>query len=95
MKKVIVITYYWPPSGGSGVQRWLKFTKYLPDFGWEPIVITPENPSFINQDESLLREVGQEVEVLKIPIWEPYNLMSIFSSKRKKHHMQCKEGCQR
>lgn len=44
MKKVLIISYYWPPNSGSGVQRWLKFSKYLPSFGWEPIIITPLNP---------------------------------------------------
>ena len=44
MKRVLVITYYWPPSGGSGVQRWVKFAKYLPALGWQPVIYTPENP---------------------------------------------------
>jgi hypothetical protein len=43
--KVLIITYYWPPAGGPGVQRWLKFVKYLPDFGVQPIVYIPENPN--------------------------------------------------
>src|SRR5882672_4209626 len=73
-KKVIVITYYWPPSGGSGVQRWLKFVKYLPQFGWTPYVLTPENPSFMVQDDSLLHDVPAEAKVVKLPIWEPYRL---------------------
>ena len=44
MKRVLIVTYYWPPSGGSGVQRWVKFAKYLPAAGWQPVVYTPENP---------------------------------------------------
>ena len=40
IKKVLIITYYWPPSGGAGVQRWLKFVKYLREYGWEPVVFT-------------------------------------------------------
>lgn len=71
-KKVLIITYYWPPSGGSGVQRWLKFVKYLPSFGWEPYVFTPANPSFTVQDESLEKDVPGEAEVIKFPIREPY-----------------------
>jgi glycosyltransferase involved in cell wall biosynthesis len=71
-KKVLIITYYWPPSGGSGVQRWLKFVKYLPQFGWEPYVFTPQNPAFAIQDHSLLRNVPEEAEVIHFPIWEPY-----------------------
>ena len=47
MKKALIITYYWPPSGGAGVQRWLKFVKYLRGFGWEPVVYTPGNPEFL------------------------------------------------
>ncbi len=74
MKKVLVITYYWPPSGGGGVQRWLKFTKYLPEFGWEPVIYTPSNPQFENKDLTLLQGVGKEIKVLKQPIREPYQL---------------------
>ena len=71
-KKVLVIAYYCPPSGVSGVQRWLKFVKYLPQFGWEPYVFTPENPSFAIRDESLLKDVPMEAEIIRFPIWEPY-----------------------
>lgn len=73
MNKVLIITYYWPPSGGSGVQRWLKFVKYLPSYGWEPHVFTPENPSFAVQDPSLEKDVPPEAEVIRFPIWEPYD----------------------
>jgi glycosyltransferase involved in cell wall biosynthesis len=72
LKKVLIISYYWPPSGGAGVQRWLKFVKYLPEFGWQPIVYTPENPEYPALDESLVKDVPEEVEILKQPIWEPY-----------------------
>lgn len=71
-KRVLIITYYWPPSGGSGVQRWLKFVKYLDRLGWETYVVVPENPSFTTQDPSLLADVPAQTEVLKLPIWEPY-----------------------
>ena len=56
------------------MQRWLKFVKYLSQMGWEPIVFTPENPSFTIQDNSLLKDVPESVEVIKLPIWEPYDL---------------------
>ena len=79
-KKVLIIAYYWPPSGGSGVQRWLKFVKYLPDFGWVPYVFTPENPSFAVKDESLLKDIPSEAEVIKFPIWEPYDAFFKISS---------------
>jgi len=73
-KKVLIISYYWPPSGGSGVQRWLKFVKYLPSFGWQPFVFTPENPSFEVRDDTLLKDVPAEAEVIHFPIWEPYSM---------------------
>ncbi len=72
MRKVLIITYYWPPSGGVGVQRWLKFSKYLPDYNWTPIIYTPANPDFNLRDKSLQAEVSKETIVLKQPIWEPF-----------------------
>ena len=75
-KRVLIITYYWPPSGGSGVQRWLKFAKYLPEAGWELVIFTPENPDFDLQDETLLKEISPDLEVIRFPIWEPYQLFS-------------------
>ncbi|MDG1349373.1 MAG: glycosyl transferase family 1 [Flavobacteriales bacterium] len=74
MKKVLIITYYWPPAGGSGVQRWLKFTKYLPKYNWQPIIYTPKNPYFEVQDEALLNDIPSEAEIWKTSIWEPYSL---------------------
>lgn len=73
-KKVLIIAYYWPPSGGSGVQRWLKFVKYMPQAGGKPYVFTPENPAFDIRDESLLRDVPPEAEIIHFPIWEPYDV---------------------
>lgn len=83
-KKVLIIAYYWPPSGGSGVQRWLKFVKYLPSYGWKPYVFTPSNPSFELQDESLLKDVPAEAEIIRFPIWEPYGLFNSISGKKEK-----------
>ena len=74
MNKVLIITYYWPPSGGSGVQRWLKFSKYLPQNGWKPIIYTPISPSFDIEDKDLLNDIQNDVEVWKTSIWEPYSL---------------------
>jgi glycosyltransferase involved in cell wall biosynthesis len=74
MKKVLIITYYWPPAGGSGVQRWLKFSKYLPENGWKPYIFTPDSPSFEIKDEDLFKDIHIETEVWKTPIWEPYTL---------------------
>ena len=70
----MIVTYYWPPSGGSGVQRWLKFAKYLPEFGWDPVVVAPEDADYTLRDDSLAAEVPPGVEVLRLPIREPYSL---------------------
>ena len=77
--KVLIIAYYWPPAGGGGVQRWVKFTKYLVRSGFQPIVYIPENPSYPLIDESLLSEVPKEVRVVKRKIWEPYHLYQLFT----------------
>lgn len=72
MKKVLVITYYWPPSGGSGVQRWVKFCKYLPSEGWQPVVYTPENPELTSVDDTMGNDLPEGLEVLRTQITEPY-----------------------
>jgi len=82
VKKVLIITYYWPPAGGPGVQRWLKFVKYLPDFGIDPIVYCPENPSYPIIDSSLELDVNSNLTVLKIPIKEPYKWARFFSKSK-------------
>ncbi len=81
-KKLLIITYYWPPAGGPGVQRWLKFVKYLPDFDIQPIVYVPENPTYPIVDEGLLNEVSDKAIILKNKIFEPYQLAGIFSKKQ-------------
>lgn len=78
MKKVLIITYYWPPAGGPGVQRWLKFVKYLPDFNVVPIVYCPKNPSYPILDSSLQEDVSPNITVLKHPIWEPMSLFKFW-----------------
>ena len=64
--KVLIITYYWPPAGGSGVQRWLKFVKYLQDFGIEPIVYTVDNANYPKEDDSLISEIGNVKPVVEL-----------------------------
>lgn len=82
LKRVLIISYYWIPSGGAGVQRWVKFTKYIRDFGYEPIIYTPENPEYPSIDESLKKDIPANIEVLKTPIWEPYNLYRKISGRQ-------------
>jgi glycosyltransferase involved in cell wall biosynthesis len=73
--KVLIITYYWPPAGGSGVQRWLKFVKYLQNSDIESIVYTVDNANYPKEDKTLLHEVPANIKILKQPIWEPTNLL--------------------
>lgn len=82
MKRVLIITYYWVPSGGSGVQRWVKFAKYLREFGWEPVIYTPQNPEYPAIDESLSNDLPKDLEVIKTPIWEPYNIYRNLTGKK-------------
>ena len=81
-KRVLIISYYWPPTGGSGVQRWVKFAKYLPSEGWQPVIYTPLNPEAITVDESLLDEIPPQVEVIRRKIFEPYNIYRALTGKK-------------
>jgi glycosyltransferase involved in cell wall biosynthesis len=83
VKRILIITYYWPPSGGAGVQRWLKFVKYLGKEGYEAAVYTPSNPENPVDDNSLLRDIPTGIKVLQQPIWEPYDLYKRFVGKQK------------
>ena len=84
MKKVLIITYYWPPSGGAGVQRWLKFAKYLPEYGWEPVILTvdPRYASYPQLDESLAAEIDPNCIVYTTKSFELYNLYKFISGKK-------------
>ncbi len=84
MKKVLIISYYFPPSGGAGVQRVLKFVKYLPQFGWKPIVLTVhEDAGFPARDTSLFSEIPKNIQIYRTKIFEPYNLYRTITSKKK------------
>ncbi|MEY4012123.1 MAG: hypothetical protein RIT22_1247 [Bacteroidota bacterium] len=83
-KKLLIITYYWPPAGGPGVQRWLKFVKYLPEFDIQPIVYVPENPTYPIVDAHLETEVSDKAIILKKSIFEPYQLASFLSKNKTK-----------
>lgn len=82
-KKVLILTYYWPPAGGAGVQRCLKFVKYFREFGWEPIVYTAENGEMPVVDNSLLKDIPEGITVIKTPIWEPYSIYKRFIGRKK------------
>ena len=84
MKKVLIITYYWPPSGGAGVQRWLKFAKYLPEYGWQPVILTvdPLYASYPQRDESLTAEIDPKCMVYTTKSFELYNVYKLISGKK-------------
>jgi glycosyltransferase involved in cell wall biosynthesis len=86
-KRVLIVTYYWPPCGGIGVHRCLKFAKYLRLFGWEPIICTAENPEYPVLDESNIKYVPEGIEVLKTRIWEPYTLYKRMMGKKKEERI--------
>lgn len=97
-KRVLIICYYWPPAGGSGVQRHLKFAKYLRDFGWEPIIYTVKNGEYPETDYTLLSEIPEGIEIIRRPITEPYTFYKLFTGQKKNEKLspnffsQKKEG---
>lgn len=76
MKKLLIITYYWPPSGGAGVQRWLKLSRYIQEEGTQVFVIAPssEDASYLTIDESLEAEIHPNIKVIRTPSFEPLNI---------------------
>lgn len=85
MKRVLIIAYYWPPTTGSGVQRWLKFVKYLPEFGWQPVIVTPGNPDIDLTDNSFEGDIPAEAEVHRIPIADPSKFIKSKSKSKVKN----------
>lgn len=88
MKRVLILTYYWPPSGGSGVQRWLKMSKYLPENGWQPVIYTAEDAEYPVEDPSLEKDVCAEAEVIRRPIVEPYSFYKKFLGIKKEQKVK-------
>jgi glycosyltransferase involved in cell wall biosynthesis len=88
LKKVLIITYYWPPSGGPGVQRALKFVKYLPEFGMAPVVLTvdPAKASYPLTDDTLAAEIPKGTRVIRTASFEPLRMLSLFSKGQRIPH---------
>jgi len=84
MKKVLIITYYWPPGSGPGVQRFLKFSKYLRTFGWEPIILTVDNGSYPSMDKSLEQDIPDGLEVYRSQSFEPFRWYNLLKGKKSK-----------
>ncbi len=83
MQKLLILTYYWPPASGPGVQRFLKFCKYLPEFGWQPYVVTVENGTYSSVDDTLIKDIPEQVQVTKTPTREPFGLYNRLTGKEK------------
>lgn len=83
-RKVLIFTYYFPPAGGVAVQRFLKFSKFLPEFGWEPVIVTVANGSYPYNDESLLQEISDTVKVYRTKTFEPFELYNLLKGKKGK-----------
>lgn len=86
-RKVLIVTYYWPPASGPGVQRVLKIAKYLPEFGWQPIILTPARGEFPALDETLLQEVPPATLVVKTASLEPNVLYKKFVGIEAREHI--------
>lgn len=84
MKKVLIITYYWVPAGGVAVQRFLKFTKYLRDYGWEPVILTVQDGSYPYTDESLQDQVPEGIQVHRTKTFEPFEIYNLLRGQRGK-----------
>lgn len=87
MTRALIITYYWPPSGGGGVQRWLKMTRFLREYGIEPVVCVPDDPDYPVLDESLLAEIPEGVEIIRVPVFEPFRAVRTLLGKRNKKEL--------
>lgn len=88
LKKLVLITYHWPPMGGGGVQRWLKMSKYLRSYGWEPIIFTVSDAEISIYDESLVKEIPEGIETIHTPIWEPFGVYKKVTGKKKDEKVQ-------
>ena len=90
MKNILIITYYWPPTGGVGTQRWLKLSKYLFRNKLKPIIYTPSNPTSPIKDLSTIDDIEKGVEVIKKDIFEPNKFFSIFNTSNPSSHILTK-----
>ncbi|MEO0340032.1 MAG: glycosyltransferase [Bacteroidota bacterium] len=83
-QKVLIITYYYPPAGGAGVQRWLKFSNLMVDLGWSPIILTVKNGSFQAYDDSMLDEIHPSIKVFRTSSIEPFRIYNFLRGKKGK-----------
>ena len=84
MKRVLIISYYWPPAGGISIIRPLKLVKYIRDFGWEPVVCTADGAHYPLEDENASLDIPEDLEILKVPIVEPYGVYKKLTGQKEK-----------
>ena len=92
MKKVLFITYYWPPSGKASLQWPLKIIKHLPSFGWLPSVLTIDEDTFSQKDDTFLNEIPADVKVFKAKSFEPFNIYKRFTGRNKDEQLIASES---
>ncbi len=95
MKKVLFITYYWPPSGKASLHWPLQIIKHLPGYGWQPFVLTVNEDTFSQKDESLLKEINPQLQVIKTKSFEPFGLYRKFTGKTKDEQLIASETISR
>jgi glycosyltransferase involved in cell wall biosynthesis len=95
MKKVLFITYFWPPSGKASLHWPLKMIKHLPDSGWQPYVLTVTEDTFTQKDESLLKEINKNLSVIKTKSFEPFDIYKKFTGKAKDEQLIASETISR
>jgi len=91
MKKVLFITYYWPPSGKASLHWPLKIMKHLPKYGWQPSVLTVEEDTFFQQDETLSEDISPELKVTRTKSYEPFNIYKKFIGKKENDQLVASE----
>jgi len=83
LKKVLIISYYWPPAGGISVLRTLKFAKYLNKFGWEPVIYAPKNANYPYLDQENFKDLPPNITVIRKRIIEPFGLFKLLTGRKK------------
>lgn len=84
MKRVLIISYYWPPAGGISIIRPLKLVKYLRSYGWEPVICTAKKPHYPFEDNTSGPDVPKDIEIIKVPIVEPYEIYKKLTGQKEK-----------
>jgi len=82
VKNVLILTYYWPPAGGPGVQRWLKFVKYLEEFGWKPHILSVKEGTYSAIDTELEKEIPEGIPVHKTKTSDPFRFYNMLKGKK-------------